>query len=104
MESKIKMQKTASEDFQMQIFQELTGLEEQRAKEPLELVQRKHKLITWEGERERARTMQRLEASSAIGPWSRAHGNSSFGSCSSSLAFDTDEAMSATSKDGTRRG
>ena len=41
------------------IFEEL---EEQRTKEALELVQKKHKLVKWEGERERARTPQRLEA------------------------------------------
>ena len=67
-------------------------------KETLELAQRKHQLIKWEGERERARTLQRLELSRAVGQWSGAHDNSSFGSCSSSLAFDTDEAMSASSK------
>ena len=33
----------------------------------VELVQWKHKLIKWEGERERARTLQRLESSRAIG-------------------------------------
>ena len=38
--------------------------------------------------------LQRLEASRAIGQWSGVHYNSSFGSCSSSLAVDTDEAMS----------
>ena len=42
--------------------------------------------------------LQRLESSTAVGQWSGAHDNSSFGSCSSSLAFDTDEAMSASSK------
>ena len=42
--------------------------------------------------------MQRLEASRATGPQSRGHDNSSFGSCSSSLAFNTDEAMSASSR------
>ena len=65
--------------FQRQIFQE-----EQKTKEALELVQRKHKLIKWEGERERARTLQRLESSGAIRQWSGVHDNSSFGSCSSS--------------------
>ena len=50
-------------------------------------VQRKHKLINWEGERERARTLRRLESSRAMGQWSGVHDNSSFGSCSSSLAF-----------------
>ena len=42
--------------------------------------------------------LQRLESSRAVGQWSGAHGNSSFGSCSSSLAFDTDKVMSASSK------
>ena len=42
--------------------------------------------------------LQRLESLRAVGQWSGAHDNSSFGSCSSSLAFDTDEAMSASSK------
>ena len=60
----------------------------------------KHKLVKWEVERERARTLQRLESSTAVGPWSGAHDNSSSCSCSSSLAFDTDEAMSASSKMG----
>ena len=55
-------------------------------------------MVKWEGEGERARTLQRLESSRAVGQWSGAHDNSSFGSCSSSLAFDTDEAMSASSK------
>ena len=45
------MQKVAPEDFQSQIFQELKELEEQ-------LVRWKHKLTTWEGERERARMLQ----------------------------------------------
>ena len=34
-------------------------------------------------------TLQRLESSRAMGQWSGAHDNSSFGSSSSSLAFDT---------------
>ena len=42
--------------------------------------------------------MQRLEASRAMGPWSGGHDYSSLGSCSSSLAFNTDEAVSATSR------
>ena len=61
--------KTAPEDFQRQIFQELKELEEQKTKEVLELVQRKHMLIKWEGKRERARTLQRLESSRATGRW-----------------------------------
>ena len=39
-----------------------------------------------------------LEESRAIGPWSGGHDHSSFGSCSSSMAPHTDEAMSASSR------
>ena len=72
-------------------------MEEQRAKEALVLAQKKHKLMKWEGERERARTMQRLEVTRTTSPWS-GHARSSFGSCSSSLAPNTDEAMSVSSR------
>ena len=89
MEGKMNMQKVAPEDFQRQIFQELKELEEQKTKEALELVHWKHKLIKWEGDRQRTR----LESSRAVGQWSGGHDNSS-----SSLAFDTHEAMSASSK------
>ena len=41
--------------------------------------------------------MQRLESSRAVGQWPEAHDNSSIGSCSS-LAFNTDETISASSK------
>ena len=79
MESKINMQETVPEKCHEKIFEELKELEEQRTKEVLELVQKKRKLIKCEGERERARILQRLEASRAVGPWSGAHDNSSFG-------------------------
>ena len=46
---------TAPEDCQRKMYEELKELEEQRAKEALVLVQKKHKLIKWEGERERAK-------------------------------------------------
>ena len=51
MEGKMNIQKTAPEDFQRQNFQEFQELEEKKTKEALELAQRKHKLIQWEGER-----------------------------------------------------
>ena len=79
MEGKMSMQKTAPEDFQWQIFQGKQELEGQNTKEALELAQGKHKLIDWEGEKEMASTLQRLESSSAIGPWSGGHDTSSFG-------------------------
>ena len=42
--------------------------------------------------------MRRLEESRGIGPWSGGHDYPSFGSCSSSVALHTDEAMSASSR------
>ena len=80
------MQRTAPEDLHRQPFEEWKELEKQTAKEALLLVQKKHKLFKVGGERERARTMQKLENCP------------SFGSCSASLAFDTDEAMSTSSR------
>ena len=55
--SKKDMQRTVQEDVQTKIFEELKDEKEHRAKEALVLVQKKYKLIKWEGERERARTM-----------------------------------------------
>ena len=98
MVSKRDVQKEAPEKYQEKIFEEFKELEEQRAKDALLLVQKKHMLIKWEGERERARMMQRLGGSRAIGPWSGGHDYSSFGSCSSSLALHTVDAMSAFSR------
>ena len=110
MEGQMNLQKVAPEDFQRQIFQELKELEEQKIKEALELAQRKHKLIKWEGERERARTLQRLESSRAVGQWSgpttipplvRAHLlwplTDEATSASSKMAKEADEAMSESS-------
>ena len=76
----------------------LKELEEQKTREALELIQRKHKLLKWEGERERARMLQRMELSGAVRHCSGAFHNSSFGSSSPSLALETDEAMSVSSK------
>ena len=55
MEAKMGMQKVAPEKYQEKIFEELRELEEQETREALELVQRKHKFVTWAGQRERAR-------------------------------------------------
>ena len=54
-------------------------------REALELAQRKHNLVKWEGERERARMLQGMELSGAVGHFSRALDNSSFRSSSSTL-------------------
>ena len=53
------MHTTTPDDWQRKIYEELKELEEQRTKEALVLVQKKHKFIELESERERARTMQR---------------------------------------------
>ena len=60
LEGKMNMQKVAPEDFQRQISEEVKELEEQKTREALELVQRRHKLIKWECERERAREIAKV--------------------------------------------
>ena len=62
----------APKKYQEKVFEEIKEFEEQRAKEALELVQKKHMLIKWEGERERAKMLQRLRGSRAIKLWSDA--------------------------------
>ena len=100
MEGTMNMQKVALGMCQEKIFEELLQeLEEQKIREALELVQRTHRLVKWEGVWARARMLQRLESSRAVGQWSGAHDNSSFGSCSFSWVL-TDEVMSASSKMG----
>ena len=89
--SKKDTQRTAPGDCQSKIYEELKELEEQRAKEASALVQKQHKLIEWDGERERGRSIRRLEVTRTISPLS-GH------ACSSSLAPNTDEAMSASSR------
>ena len=49
--SKKDMQKEAPKKYQEKAFEEFKELEEQRAKEAFELVQKKLMLIKWEGER-----------------------------------------------------
>ena len=93
----MSMQKVAAEDFQRQIFQELKELEEQKTKEALELVRRKHKLFKLEGERERERMIQEMELSGAVGDFSGALDNSSLDSCSPSAAQETNDAISKSS-------
>ena len=81
--SKKDMQRTAPEDCQRKIYEELKEVEEKRAKEALVLVQKKHKLIKdWRWQVQRVHGLE----------------CSSIGSCSSSFAPNTDEAMSASSR------
>ena len=78
------------------IFEELKAVGGAKGKTSV-TGQKKHKLINWEGDGEMARTMQRLEVTRTMSPWS-GHTRSSFGFCSSSLPPNTDEAMSASSR------
>ena len=96
--SKRDMQKEAPKKYRDKVFEEFKELEGQRAKEALELVQKKHMLIKWEGERERARMLQRLEGSRAIRNWTDARDTMSVESCSSSTACDMEEVCSESSR------
>ena len=74
--SKRDMQKEAPKGVSREdSFEEFNELEEQRAKEALELVQKKHMVVKWEGERERARMLQRWGGSKATKRWSDARDN-----------------------------
>ena len=89
MEGKMGLQKATPEDFQVQIFQELKELEEQKTKEALEHVKRKHKMVKWEGERERARMIQGMELSGPAADEAM--------TTSSWVAQDADDAMAVSS-------
>ena len=86
MEGKMRMHKVAPDDLQRQIFQEFKELEEQKTREVLDLERREHKLVKSEGERERARMLQEMELSGAVGDFTGALDNSSLDSCSPSAA------------------
>ena len=98
MESMKSLQKVASEEFQRQIFRVFTQLEEQRSKEALELLGRKHKFGKLEKRRNRVRVLQESEPSGAEGDVIVASDSPSFCSCSPTLAHDVDEAMSTSSR------
>ena len=94
----MSLQNVAPEKFQEKISQELKELEDQKTKEALELLGRKHKLGKLEKERNRARMLQGMEPS--VGRrcfFFGASDSSSLGSCSPSLAQDADDATSASS-------
>ena len=59
MEDKNRLQSKATEKYYETIFEELRELEE-KAKEALLLVQKKHILIRYHSERDKARMLQRL--------------------------------------------
>ena len=64
--NKTDMQREAPKKYQEMVFEELKYLEERMAREVLELVQKKHVLIKWEGQRERVIILQILGGSRAI--------------------------------------
>ena len=88
------MQKEAPQKFEEEVFEEFKELEEQRATEAFELVQKKHMLVKWEGERERGRILQRLRKSRTIRHWSDVRDSMSVESCSYSMACCMEEAGS----------
>ena len=92
------MQKEAPKKYQEKVFEEFKESEEQKAKEALELVQKQRMLIKWEVERGKATIVQRLGGSRAIRHWNDARDSMSRESCSSSMACDTEEAGSESSR------
>ena len=78
MEGKMRLQKVAPEEIQRQIFQVLIELEEQKTKEVLEQLGRKHKLGRLEKERNRARMLQAMEPSGVEGGFTGAVGSPPF--------------------------
>ena len=71
MEGKMSVQKVALEKYQVKIrgVEGAGGAEDKRS-----IVQRKHKLVKWEGERKRARMLQGMELSGAVGHFLRRFG------------------------------
>ena len=91
--SKKDLQRTAFEDCQSKCLQGVEGVGGADGKRSFGTRAKQAQV-----EDERARTMQRLDVTRTAIPWSGSHDRSSFGSCSSSLAPNTDEAMSASSR------
>ena len=58
-EDKIRLQSKATEKHYETIFEELRELEEKKSKEALLLVQKKHILMRYQSERDKARMLQR---------------------------------------------
>ena len=71
----------------------MNELEEQKSQEALELLGREHKLVNLD----RARMIQGMELSGAVGQFSGALDSSALDSCSPSVAQEADDAMSESS-------
>ena len=61
-------------------------------------MRKKHMITKWEGDRERARMLSRLEGSRAIKHWSDARDNMSVESCWPSMAREKEEVCSQSSR------
>ena len=90
--SKKDMQTRSTHKVSREGIRGIQGVRGAKAKDALELVQKKHMLIKWEGERERAMILQRLGRSRAVTYWNDAREIMSVESCSSSMACDMEEA------------
>ena len=63
MQDKIRLQSTATEKYYDQIFEEMEELEEKKSKEALLFVQKKHIVMRYQSESDKARTLQRSGSS-----------------------------------------
>ena len=97
-EDKIRLQSKATEKYYETIFEELRKLEEKKSKEALLLVQKRHILIRYQSERDKAGMLQRLGGSRAMRNGLDTQDTLSFESCSSSMSCDMEEVSSESSK------
>ena len=66
MEGKVNMQKSAPENYQEKIFEELKEVEDQKTREALELLTTEAQVGKWEGERVRARMVRVVKGSRTV--------------------------------------
>ena len=97
-EDKVRLQSKATEKYYETIFDELRELEGKKAKEALLLVQKKHILIRYQSERDKARMLQSMGGSRARRNWFDTQDTFSFVSCSPSMACDMEEVYSESSR------
>ena len=97
-EDKIRLQSRATEKYYEQIFEEMKELEEKKSKKALLLVQKKHMLMRYQSEREKARMLQRSGGSRVIRKGADIHDTLSFESCRSSVVDDMEEGSSESSR------
>ena len=93
-EDKIRLQSRATAKCYEQIFEEMKELEEKKSKEALLLVQKKHTLMRYHCERDKARMLQRSGSSRATRKGMDIQDLISFESCRSSVVEDMEEVSS----------